>query len=309
MRGFGNRSALGSVFIVFLGAVVPRVSSAAPPAQEGLELKRFKASETTDAMYVLRATGCRKAGDTCQLELELSEGSGTKRKARLPDGMAHEIQQESQGAASSESWTSGEEERNVTTSVQPVRLEAGAWGLLVTQQGGFEHVHRRHRLYAVKDGGVTEAWNGDENFAGPEQSHVGPYPLAPGSPVEGFYREYAFLSADPESGEPDQWKLDAYRWDAADRKAVKELRRRPERYAAIIGSFKTAREAIAYRGGAQLDQFCASGFLVLESTPFKRLTPGLFIVTTIQAEKKAAEAALKKAYTCNPKVSGYVKAL
>ncbi|WP_147447106.1 hypothetical protein [Corallococcus sp. CA054B] len=281
---------------MFLGASVPAVS--AEPAAQG-ELKRFKASETTGAMYVLRSTGCHKAGDACQLELELSEGTGGKQKAKLPAGMAYGIQ-----AASSESWSSGEEEQNVTTSVQPVRLEAGAWGLLVTQEGGFEHVHRHHRLYVVKDGGVTEAWNGDENFAGPESSHVGPYPLTPGSPVEGFYREYSFLSV-----EPDQWKLDAYRWDAAGRKVVKELRNRPARYAAIIGSFKTVQEAIASRDSAQLDHGCASGFLVLETTPHKRLTPGLFIVTSIHPEKKAAETALKKVGACNPKVSGYVKAL
>ncbi|RKH88121.1 hypothetical protein D7Y21_16345 [Corallococcus sp. AB045] len=297
--GFGSRSALGSVFIMLLGASVPRAVSAEPATQGGLELKRFKASETTEAMYVLRATGCRKAGDTCQLELELSDGAGGKRKAKLPAGMAYGIQ-----AESSERWTSGEEEQNVTTSVQPVRLEAGEWGLLVTQEGGFEHVHRHHRLYAVKDGGVAEAWNGDENFAGPESSHVGPYPLTPGSPVEGFYREYAFLSA-----EPDQWKIDAYRWDAAGRKVVKELRNRPARYAAIIGSFKTVQEAIASRDNAQLEQACTSSFLVLETTPHKRLTPGLFIVTSIHSEKKAAEAALKKVSACNPKVSGYVKTL
>ncbi|NOJ91402.1 hypothetical protein HMI51_00340 [Corallococcus coralloides] len=292
--GVGSRSALGSVFVLLMGASVPAVS--AEPAAQG-ELKRFKASETTGAMFILRATGCHKAGDTC--ELELSEGAGGKRKAKLPAGMAYGIQ-----GASSESWTSGEEEQNVTTSVQPVRLEAWAWGLLVTQEGGFEHVHRHHRLYMVKDGGVTEAWNGDENFAGPESSHVGPYPLTPGAPVEGFYREYAFLS-----GEPDEWKLDAYRWDAAGRKVVKELRNRPARYAAIIGSFKTVQEAIASRDSAQLDQSCASGFLVLETTPHKRLTPGLFIVTSIHPEKKAAETALKKVGACNPKVSGYVKAL
>ncbi|WP_223763628.1 hypothetical protein [Corallococcus sp. AS-1-6] len=297
--GFGNRSALGAAFIVLLGASVP-AGSAELAAQGGLELKRFKASETTGAMYVLRATGCRKAGDTCQLEIELSEGSGGKRKAKLPEGMAHGLQK----AASPASWTSGEEEQNVTTSVQPVRLTAGEWGLLVTQEGGFEHVHRRHRLYAVKDGGVAEAWNGDENFAGPESSHVGPYPLTPGSPVEGFFREYVFLSA-----EPDQWKLDAYRWDAAGHKVVKELQRRPERYAAIIGSFKTVEEAIASRDNAQLDQACTNSFLVLPTTPHKRLTPGLFIVTSIHADKKSAEAALKKVGACNPKVSGYVKAL
>ncbi|WP_147468324.1 hypothetical protein [Corallococcus interemptor] len=294
----GSRSALGSVFIALLGAVIPQAVSAAPP--DGLELKRFKASETTGAMYILRTTGCRKAGDTCQLEVELSDGPGGKRKAKLPAGMAHGLLQ----SASPESWTSGKEEQNVTTSVQPVRLEAGAWGLLVTQEGGFEHVHRHHRLYVVKDGGVAEAWNGDENFAGPESSHVGPYPLTPGSPVEGFYREYAFLS-----GEPDQWKLDAYRWDSAGRKVVKEFRNRPARYAAIIGSFKTVQEAIASRDSAQLVQACTAGFLVLESTPHKRLTPGLFIVTSIHPEKKTAEAALKKVGACNPKVSGYVKAL
>ncbi|MGE6761794.1 hypothetical protein ACQKGO_27530 [Corallococcus interemptor] len=281
--GLGQRAAAGAALIVLLGG-------AAPPAQDGIELKRFKASEKSDAMYVLRATGCRKAGDTCQLEL----GDG-KRKVTLPDGMAYGIE-----PGAKDSWTSGEEERSVTTTVQPVRLEADAWGLLVTQEGGFEHVHRRHRLYVVKDGGVTEAWNGDENFAGPEQSHAGPYPLTPGSSVEGFYREYAFLSA-----EPDEWKLDAWRWDAASRKVVKELRQRPERYAAIIGSFKTVQEAIAYRE----EQACAAGFLVLASTPHKRLTPGLFIVTSIHPEKKAAEAALKKVSACNPKVSGYVKAL
>ncbi|WP_147477094.1 hypothetical protein [Corallococcus sp. AB038B] len=294
--GFGSRSALGSVFIMLLGASVPRAVSAEPAAQE---LKRFKAIETTGAMFVLRATSCHKTGDTCQLDLELSDAAGGKRKAKLPAGMAYGIQ-----AESSESWTSGEEEQNVTTSVQPVRLEAGQWGLLVTQQGGFEHVHRHHRLYVVKDGGVAEAWNGDENFAGPESSHIGPYPLTLGSPVEGFFREYAFLSA-----EPDQWKLEAYRWDAAGHKVVKELRNRPARYAAIIGSFKTVQEAIASRDSAQLDQACTSSFLILESTPHKRLTPGLFIVTSIHPEKKAAEAALKKVGACNPKISGYVKAL
>ncbi|MBN8226855.1 hypothetical protein JYK02_04950 [Corallococcus macrosporus] len=303
---FESRSARGSVLIALLVAATPRTVSAAPPAQDGLELKRFKASETTDAMYVLRATGCRKASDTCKLELELSEGAEGKRKARLPDGMAHGIQQAPSGTASSERWTSGEEERNVTTSVQPVRLTADAWGLLVTQESGFEHVHRRHRLYVVKDGGVAEAWKGDENFAGPEQSSVSPYPLTPDSPVEGFFREYVFLSADADSGEPDQWKLQAYRWDATAQKVVKE--RRPERHAAIIGSFKTVREAIAYREDTQSEKLCTNDFLVLESTSFKRLTPGLFIVTKLLPEKKAAEAALKKVSACNPKVSGYVKA-
>ncbi|RKI74006.1 hypothetical protein D7X55_03610 [Corallococcus sp. AB049A] len=93
----GQRAAAGAALLVLLGG-------AAPPAQDGIELKRFKASEKSDAMYVLRATGCRKAGDTCRLEL----GDG-KRKVTLPGGMAYGIEP---GAL--DSWTSGEEERSVT---------------------------------------------------------------------------------------------------------------------------------------------------------------------------------------------------
>ncbi|RKI29104.1 hypothetical protein D7Y27_40615 [Corallococcus sp. AB004] len=295
---------MGSVFLVLLGMAIPGAASAVPPARDGLEIKRFKASETTGAMFILRATGCHKAGDTCQLELEVSDGAGEKRKAKLPVGMAYGLKHDPDEPDSTDIWSSGDEEHEVSTWVDPVRLEATGWGLLVTQQSGFEHLHRHHRLYVLKDGGVAEAWNGDENSAGPEGSKVAPYPLTPGSPVEGFFREYVLLSA-----EPDQWKLDAYRWDAAGHKVVKELRNRPAYYAAIIGSFKTVQEAIASRDAAKLEKDCTRNFLILETTPHKRLTPGLFIVTSIHPEKKAAEAELKTVTACNPKVSGYVKAL
>ena len=59
-------------------------------------------------------------------------------------------------------WGSGEEESYLGVVARLVPLGEKKQGLLVSEVGGFSHLHRAHALYAVVDGSLKELWSFDE---------------------------------------------------------------------------------------------------------------------------------------------------
>ncbi len=70
-------------------------------------------------------------------------------------------------------WGSGEEESYLGVVARLVPLGEKKQGLLVSEVGGFSHLHRAHALYAVVDGSLKELWSFDEG-ARPQASSVRP---------------------------------------------------------------------------------------------------------------------------------------
>lgn len=203
------------------------------------------------------------------------------------------------------SWTVGSaEERVIEIFASPVRL-GDLEALMVTEQGGFEHTHRAHALYAVVKGRLKQLWTADEGAGGPRASWV--RVLDP-SAKAAFIHFDIFYCAECE--EPDRWSWATYRWNAA-REQIELAPSSPgvpTIHAAIIGSYKTLAEARQAELKLDSEKSCVRySFYALKSNGFHRLEPGWFILASFGERKQDVEAALAEAKACSPAIKGYVK--
>lgn len=268
------------------------------------ELKTFTAHKVDSLSYRLRKGKCAKK---CKVEIALFNNTKQINSIILPVEMVPEIKSVSKKQATGVLiWESGAEETATELTIKTIQLDAEKMGLLVTMEVGFEHVHRFHRLYAIDSGKIAELWKGDENFAGPESSVVEVFKLKDLPLLEGFYRIYSFGYLDAETNVAERWEIDFYKLSKSG-KVEASATNNPNVYGAIIGSFPTVKEAEVFLSGLKTEKSCGSTFLILASSKFIKLKPGLVIIAQPELTELAAQEALKKASECNPKIKGYVK--
>jgi hypothetical protein len=161
-------------------------------------------------------------------------------------------------------WTAGSEEAAVSTYARPVRLAPGLTGLLVAQSAGFDHVKRRHYLFAAADDRLTGAWNAVEP-TGPYASTVAVVPRGDGN--DRIIRFIEFRS--PIDGVADTLRMRAYRWNAAAARIVEDsltdTTTAPR--GLVLGPFPTVEAARKLRSAHET---CLSRFLALSSAPRPR---------------------------------------
>jgi hypothetical protein len=138
------------------------------------------------------------------------------------------------------SWTSGEEERAVTSTFRSVKLSGDRRGVLVAQYGGFEHVKRRHALYVAEAGKVRLVWEGTEG-AGPTYSTTALVEQGDADVIVFFH---GFMN--PDETEPEMISATALSWAEAGSE-VRPIAARDVVHALAVGDFGSARQARAAR--------------------------------------------------------------
>jgi hypothetical protein len=201
-------------------------------------------------------------------------------------------------------WFNGEEESSIGLYPRLVWLDARRQGLLVSCEGGFEHVHRWHQLFVGADASMKMAWeDGDE--VGPRYTWMVPVSQAGHPPYFLFLNVFSY----PDDTEPDTWSVTRYQWSQA--RTRLERRGMAGSYATILGSFPAVAEAHAFRKKVNevgQERKCGLPYLdVLATDVYPKLRPHLYIVAAMSVEKWAAEAKRKNIKACNKSLDPYTK--
>jgi hypothetical protein len=236
------------------------------------------------------------AAAPCALSIELRSGARTLDSAPLdfaasPSHPTQTTADRLLGAGdllasrSVTAWTAGDGENSVVTAARTVQLSPQETGLLVSQAGGFEHVKRRHYLFAIVDDRLKRVWTGEEG-AGPTWSATVLIDDADGRAQHILH----LTGFQPGGSEPDTVSARRYRWDA-ERKTLVDTPVGPMS-AVVVGDFADLDAARAARA-----QPCLSGYSAVRAgdvgLPGSRIV--LVAVTTL---RPVAEAALKSADNC-----------
>jgi hypothetical protein len=182
-------------------------------------------------------------------------------------------------------WTAGNGESMVTTAARAVKLSPTEAGLLVDQAGGFEHVKRRHYLFAAADNKLQRVWTGEEG-AGPSWSATVLVDAADGNAQDIVY----LTGFQPGGAEPDTVGATRYTWNAA-QKTLLEGSPGPL-FAVVAGDFPnldTARSARA--------QPCVSNYSAVRAGDLG-LRGSRIVLAAVTTRKSLAEAVRTQTEEC-----------
>jgi hypothetical protein len=286
----------------WIGAEPASDTTTASRAGDRYELASFSIDQTERRWYRLTLQPCKE--HRCPPTVRLVEGDlpldsahldwpmVVEQPVRLTEGSIVGVGDPSAVEARLSVWVTGEEHTAVATAARTIHLEPGRRGLLVHQSAGFEHVERRHYLYAASDSRLARVWTGMEP-PGPHWSTVDVADTNGDGREEILFWQFS----EPWNGTPASWQLSVLAWDPARRNL--EARSRPlPVFAGVLGSFATASQArAAFAEHAE----CLRGFLVLD-----RIQPDRTAITTLSTRRETVEAALRRAATCAPDLEGRV---
>ena len=182
-------------------------------------------------------------------------------------------------------WTAGDGETTVTTAARSVKLSAIEAGLLVDQAGGFEHVKRRHYLFAAADDKLQRVWTGEEG-AGPAWSATVLVDASSGNAQDIVY----ITGFQPGGDQPDTVAATRYTWNAAQRMLV-EAPPGPL-YAVVVGNFANLDDARAAR-----TQPCLSNYSAVRGADLG-VKGSRFVLAAITTRKALADAARTQRDNC-----------
>ena len=182
-------------------------------------------------------------------------------------------------------WTAGDGDTKVTTTARSVKLSATEPGLLVDQAGGFEHVKRRHYLFAAADDKLKRVWTGEEG-AGPAWSATVLVDAPSGNAQHIVY----ITGFQPGGDQPDTVAATRYTWNAAQRKLV-EAPPGPL-FAVVVGNFANLDDARAAR-----TQPCLSNYSAVRGADLA-VKGSRFLLAAITTRKALADAARTRRDNC-----------
>jgi hypothetical protein len=188
-------------------------------------------------------------------------------------------------------WIAGEGETTVATAARSMKLAPEESGLLVSQSGGFEHVKRRHYLFAAVDNKLKRVWTGEEG-AGPAWSATILVDAASGRAQDILY----LTGFQPGGGEPDTIDARRYQWDPAG-KVLIEAPPGPL-YGVIVGDF--ANPDLARTASAQP---CLSAYSTVRARDLG-LAGSRIVLAAVTPQKSLADAALKQTDNCPKALTG-----
>ena len=267
--------------------------------QDRLILYECPAGAAANLRYELGVGSC--AGSECPYEIRLAEADTVLGTARLdwpsatpePEKKPVDL---SWGAgdplrvpADLTGWQSGEEEREVGTAARCMKLGPERNALLVTQIGGFEHVKRRHYLYAAPDRKLIRIWFGREE-AGPTWSAT----ELTGSGQERQILVHYSGFMQPSETEPEGLTINAWGWQPNTGKLGKEAP--PVHIAALTGYANAAAARRARAAGGD----CLSQFWVLPARQFPEVKAQGAVLAAAAADRRAVEDLLSAAGKCAP---------
>jgi hypothetical protein len=233
---------------------------------------------TCAALVQLRRNG--QVIDTSALDFAASSAEFRKATAEKTMGAGDPL-----ASGQLPAWIAGDGETTVATTARSMKLSPEEIGLLVDQSGGFEHVKRRHYLFAAIDDELRRIWTGEEG-AGPAWSATILVDAG-----DGRAQDIVYLTGfQPGGADPDAINAKRYHWDAA-QKMVIELPPGPL-HGVVVGDFgnvDAARTAAA--------QPCFSDYSALRAHDLG-LTGSRIVLAAITTEKALADAALKRTDDC-----------
>ncbi|MFY2556070.1 hypothetical protein ACN469_00345 [Corallococcus terminator] len=188
-------------------------------------------------------------------------------------------------------WAGGEEEQLRSLSVRGVALGQDTTGLLISVEGGFEHVRRHHVLFVPGPTGATRVWEGTE----PQGPSTGSSATPRGDAI-------LFLNTDHggAAGLEDIWKLTRVTWDAKRRKVTEAP---ASAWAVLLATEDSLTKARATE--AKLEEATGNkALLVLPTDDFPKLKPGLWVVGLFFPSRQEAE---HMRVALEPKAKGFVR--
>lgn len=276
-------------------------------AGQGVVLKSFPAGRASRLRYQLAFGAC--AGGQCPVqvrlvgkggvidEVSLDWGVTSAKAVELPLDGTLGVGDPLQRPAGLAGWTAGEDDGSVVTFARTVRLSRDVNGLLVHQSAGFEHVKRRHYLFAVQGARIVRLWTGTEGN-GPWWSTVAVTDVDKAS-NQGIVHFSGFSY--PKGNDYDRLDVTSLRG----RGQGKTVASQPAQgiYAVVFGPFA---DPAAARRIRNKNWSCVSGFSVLPSGRFGSLAPGAAALAAMTTKRRHAEAALKRTQACLPGLTGRV---
>ncbi len=196
------------------------------------------------------------------------------------------------GAKRPKVWAAGEGEGTVTASARLLFLDGGApSAVLVSQRAGFEHLKRRHAVYAVVGGQLRKLWSRVESV-GPYVSWVLSPPGRPAVHLSVFMQ--------PDAGEPDKLAAHELVW-RNDRSVLVERGGVSGLPGVVAGTFDSVAEAQAARLSA-----CLADYWVIDAEPLKWSLPHRYALLLPAAVRAAASAEVVRLKRCQPAVQAKV---
>ena len=180
-------------------------------------------------------------------------------------------------------WQTGDGETAVSTLVRQVPLRSGAYGLLVHQSAGAEHVKRLHYLFVANGRKLVLAWKGWEG-QGPTTSAVDTMDVDGDGRDEILY--WHFTAGERGSA----WSLTVQRWNPSARRAEEVPAASGAPVYAVVAAPGIGADSAA--GFLMAHASCLEGFRVL------RDIEGAVAVAAVTARQSLAAEAEREARGC-----------
>ena len=182
-------------------------------------------------------------------------------------------------------------------------IAPGVKGLIVTEQGGYEHVYRRHVIYISDKGKLKLVYKGGDWG----QSATFIYAARIDDVPVVVYFDFSFDSVAKFSPATLQWSKKRKVLEYPEHKAPL-----PPIYAVIAGSDKTLASAEKRRSAYDKCEafFAVDGrmnFMTIESGQTPKLARGFFVQAFFTVDEKEASARVADLKKCAPSIDAYVK--
>jgi len=197
----------------------------------------------------------------------------------------------------------GEEGGSPQLHIRTVNFAKNKFGLLITSIAGYEHFVSYHELFYSKNGKDLElVWSDGSTSGGPIYVST---KVIHGTDKDKilYFRSYNVAGLF-DDGSPDTWTQETLEWSSLKKKIIETY---SPAYFAIVGSFKTVKEALIRKTELSRDGECLVGFLILKTDHYAKLSKNLFVIAAPSSEKALVTKALIQASKCNPQAKGYVK--
>jgi hypothetical protein len=185
-----------------------------------------------------------------------------------------------------QAFSSGTEEDSITVVVRPVKLTRELTGALIDLRIGFEHVKRRHAVFAAPDQKLAQVWSAEEG-EGPTFSTTALLPEAQGRQPLAYFSFFSF----PDDSAADKMSVEVMAYDAESRKLAPD---RAHLLRLFAGPYRSAAEARAAR--VQRNR-CHVPLWVLPSEGFQTSTHG-FVVAVASVSRANIDRVSQELESC-----------
>lgn len=189
----------------------------------------------------------------------------------------------------------------LAVSAQTFSFPGGPVVLLVTEEGGFEHTHRHHAVFAAVGKKIKKVWEGGDN-AGPRVTRFSVVNPEKAPPSLLFFDVFY-----GEGQAADTLEVSRLQWNEKRSRLEPSRKKIPALYANILGSYRTFPEANKAREAMGFRCTPVNAYLLVPSESLPRLEKKGFVIASLRSDQATAERDLAEAKSCTPPREGSVK--